>query len=812
MFISKQDREPAEPIAVRRELSKEQLAGYRQWKQEVPADLRSLVEGYLLGRRVKIDKDDLPPVVEFHHGLRQMLEKPQADTSALGLSIGVQKQFASLQRIKIGDEHVNLFAALADPDIGFDVKTNYVRTKLLPRLEFLRSRDERLMREAIEKKSETDVTGEDEEEEYSPHRGPAQEQVEGLPSEAIATVAPFYGGYFMDDVYDRYDPVTLTWKKSPRRMSEVGEQRLDIKRRRVYRSRLKNGRGKVKLPRGWGVDIGSVKGLVERDQDGIVRVRIEDEASGEFSIQIAPSPDALTLAPPKGETGEIPDAFPDEVLAFAQEALHASIPEAAKARRIASFIHTHLEYDQDSKWEAVYKADPSRYFEAIWENKKAKCDEANSLLVRLLTRFGVHARFIGGHSARVRSETGEAMLLDSNRHAWAYVWDHSARKWERLDATPAGDPNVDQDEQQAELCEGDYGDQEAEYMSEKELDKRLEEQKLEKPHPEQEDPILRYAREAECSPEEARAILEKIETLRKLYASVLVAADRQWQKLVRENVREAIVDHGPVSLSKMDEIDPDELVSGYIEIMAGEKDPLIGERAEMERKKEKWFGGYDVYVAVDMSGSMNETLSGVKKSDAQRDMAFLLVDSCMNAAVTARKNEHKLTASMPVRVSVVVLGKKTEIVLPLTGDWTPKEQITLYRALDAGAGGGTPDHQALALIEQQIAVSLREQDERRKQKPSLQKHGWKTRRFVLATADGGSDSPRAVKQANARLTQMGIPVDLFLIGPEGDEHLLEMAQAAYPSVTPISDPGKLAEIGLKRLTQRIKEVYANTRN
>ncbi len=391
-------------------LSKDQLVGYKQWKQEVPVDLRSLVEGHLLGRHVRVDKNDLPSAVEFHRGLQQMLEDPYVDTSTLGLSSSVQKQFTSLQKMKIGEEQVNLFAALADPDIGFDVKANYVRTKLLPRLEFLRARDERLMRETIEKGGGTDVTGEDEEEEYSPHRGPEQEKGEGLPSEAVATVFPFYGGYFMDDVYDRYDPATLTWKKSPRRMSEVGEQHLDSKRRRVYRSRLKNGRGKVKLPRGWGVDIGSIEGLVEHDQDGIVRVRMEDDASGEFSIQAAPSQDALTFAMPEGEVEEISDAFPEEVFAFAQEAMQTSIPEAAKVRRIASFIHKHLEYDKDPKWEAVYKADSSRYFEAIWENKKAKCDEANSLLVRLLTKVGVHARFISGHSVRTQSETGEAML------------------------------------------------------------------------------------------------------------------------------------------------------------------------------------------------------------------------------------------------------------------------------------------------------------------------------------------------------------------------------------------------------------------
>ena len=72
------------------------------------------------------------------------------------------------------------------------------------------------------------------------------------------------------------------------------------------------------------------------------------------------------------------------------------------------------------------------------------------------------------------------------------------------------------------------------------------------------------------------------------------------------------------------------------------------------------------------------------------------------------------------------------------------------------------------------------------------------------TAD---DSPGAVKLATGRLQEMGIPVDLFLIAPEDDVNLKKAAEAAYPSVTQVSDVGELAQKGLKRLTERIKEAY-----
>ena len=781
------------------------LPAYQKWKQEIPSSLRSLVEGHLLGKTVRVDKSDLPSVIEFYTGMQKLLNNPHTAIEEIGVSEVVQKQLLALQNIDIGEGQVNILAALADPDISFEVKTNYIQSKLLPRLQFLRERDRRVL------EKEQNITGEHEqEEEYSPHRAPEQE-TEGEPTEAIATVAPFFGGYFMDSVFDLYDPTTLTWKKSSRKRQEILKQRLDADRKRIYRSVIKNGTCAVKLPHGWGVDKSSAKisdsesteFRIEHDQEGIIR--LNSEIDGTFSIDIAPSQDFIDLSPPEGEVPEAPDQFPLELLEQAQALMEENISVDIKVRRVASIIHKHLEYDKDPKWEAVYKVDPSLYFEKIWENKKAKCDEANTLLVRLLTKLGVHARFIGGHSVRAKSPTGEAMLLENNRHAWTFAWDSENKTWIRLDATPAGDPNVDEEEQKQDLEEGDYGEQEAELMTAEELEKRLSEE--EEHRREQEDPVVKYAKEAECTLEEARAVLDKIVKLRERYTSVLSSADRLWQTLVRQNVREQIVDRGPVPLSQMDEIDEDEIVSGYIEIKSGEKDPLIGQREVAEEKKEKWFGGYEVYVAADMSGSMDETLNGVKKSEAQRDMAFLLIDSCMSAAVTTRKKEHQLKSPMPVKVCVVIFGENTEIVLPLTEEWGPKEQIKLYRALDVVAKGGTPDHVGLSLVEQQIVASKWEQDNAREKQPKLKDHDWKPQRFVIATADGGSDSPSSVKQANERLKNMGVPVDLFLIAPEEDENLQTLAKASYQSVTPISDVGELAEKGLKRLIERIKEAY-----
>lgn len=808
--------QPPSPDFLR--MNSTELAGYKAWKENVPMEIRSLVEGHILGKNVRIDKDGFPSVVEFYRAMRDALSSPQVNSDEFSASEIVKKQITALQNIKVGDATVNIFSALADVNLGFQVKENYVQTKLLPRLDFLRMHDERESMRITSSEQEVEVFGEEEEDEYSPHRTPEQES-EGLPSEAIATLNPFFGGYVMDAVFDQYDSSTLTWKTSGRSFSELPNQKLDQERARLYRSRVKGGYGAVKLPRGWGSDRVSVKWEgqeptqwnLEVNANGVVRVRTQEDTTTGFSINIAPSKEAISLAPPTGEILEIFDRFPAELLGKADEVMKSTVSDSAKARRIASIIHKHLEYDTDVKWEVIYKADQEQYFEKIWEHKKAKCDEANTLLTRLLTKLGLHARFMGGHSVRQKSPTGEAMLLESNRHAWASAWDDEVKEWIRLDATPAGDPNVDQEEQQDELGEGDYGEQEAELMNDEELEKRLlevlKEEEEERERKESEDPILTYAKEAECSLEEAREVLDKIENLRKKYARVLKDADKQWKTLVRKNIRERTVDRGPFPMSQMDEIDPDELVSGYIEMLAGERDPLIGQREASEQIQEKWFGGYEVYLMADLSGSMSESVNGTQKSHMQRDMIFLITDSCMNAAATAKQADRRLKAPMPVKVSLVVFGVNTEIVLPLTERWTPKEQIQLYRALDKSGGGATPDDEALQLIESEIAVAKTYEKTAQTAKPAMKKHGWEMRRFVIAVADGGSDRPSSSKKVNERLKDAGVPVDLLLIAPKEDKNMVAAAQEVYQSVIPVPDVVDLAEKGLTRLTQRVREAY-----
>jgi hypothetical protein len=785
----------------------EDLRGYKKWKDSVPEDFRFLVEGNLKGVEARVTKEATPLVGQFFNAAAKMTKDPEMPVDDFDCDPRVRSQLEYLKEIKITDdagelkEIVNVFSVLVDKKIGFNIKADYFLKKILPSLNWLKKEDEKKREEYLKQESKIATAPEATEEEYEPHRSPSEDQ-EGEPQSAIALVYPFFGGYYKDGVFTHFDAKTLKWKKSKTNLEKLPKQKIDEEKKRIYRSSVaKNGTAVIKLPYGWGVDQSSLiwtNGKTEnfnfyRDQNGVVYLRAESESKLDFQVAIGPTKNTLKRGEPE-KNKEATANLPAELEKKIKEIMAAGkLEKIAKARKIVSFIRGSLKYDKDDfGLEAIYKADPAEYFLKIWEHKKAKCDEANTLAACALEKYGFDALFISGHSAQSKSKAGEAMLTDSNRHACLEVFDEQEKKWIRLDATPKGDPNVDEKEQEEDLGEGDFGEQDAEIMSDEELEnflKKLEE----KEKKDSIDPEVIFAREAECSLEEARRVLDKIKTLREKYKKEMNGAADYWKRVLRKNLKEEIEYTGPVRLSEGDELeDP---VAARLDILAKESDPTGFEKEYQETKEEKIFSGYEVYIAADLSESMNDYLNGVKKADSQRDMVFLFIDNIMASAAMSRKAARNLKSPMPVKVSLTVFGSKNEIVLPLTENWGPAEQIKVYRALDSGAGSSTPDHLALAAILKQIEAA-----EKAELTPRM-------RRFVVVAADGGSDDPKEVKKMNEEFKTKDVPVDLFLIGEKKDSNLLITARTVYHSATPVPNPKELAAAGLDTLTKRIKEAY-----
>ncbi|MBI2523802.1 transglutaminase domain-containing protein, partial [Candidatus Peregrinibacteria bacterium] len=316
---------------------------------------------------------------------------------------------------------------------------------------------------------------------------------------------------------------------------------------------------------------------------------------------------------------------------------NANMPPIERARAVVSSVRRGLTYSNNEQLSQLYRSDPARFFTQIWEHKEADCDVANTLASEVLHQAGLHVRMVGGHSISSQTKEGSAVLHDGTRHAWLEVWDPVALHWVRLDATPAGDPNVDEEQQEEDLNprpEGDYGERDAEILTDEDLDalrKKMEETTKQQEKPSIDDPIAQRAKEARCTIEEMRRTEAKILDLRRRHRSVLDACRDSWRAAIKKNLVPLQEYTGPVPPQMGDEIDEENIVEIPLAIAAHDPAPLAFKRREDTTEVERSFGGYEVYLAADMSDSMNETdpSSNRQKKDLQRDAVFLFVDSMM---------------------------------------------------------------------------------------------------------------------------------------------------------------------------------------
>ena len=320
------------------------------------------------------------------------------------------------------------------------------------------------------------------------------------------------------------------------------------------------------------------------------------------------------------------------------------------------YVRSSLKYSNDSSFNAVYGAgNPNQYFARIEQHKQADCDVANTYFVNLLWKAGIKARLVSGHYVKVKDKQNAAVISSGTGHAWAEVWD--GRAWQKLDATPPGDPNMDDQETDEETSdaamEGDFGEQEAKEISDEELDKLMQEAEktLERKEKAPEElAALSFAEAAGCSPEEARQILKRITEAREKrdrqgrnIRSRLLA---EWQKIIQDNLVDRTRYTSPIRLSRGQELeDP---VEAMLDLRSGEADPTGFSKLEHRTENEQIYGGFDAFLVTDKSGSMTETdpASGRPKWEDQQVFTFLLMDSMYAVAQEFKRQKVKLVSPM----------------------------------------------------------------------------------------------------------------------------------------------------------------------
>ncbi len=767
---------------------------YRTWKKEVPKPFRELVESAMLGKPPKMKETGLPRVDAFLRAVAAALETPNA-VPAVDADPVAHDFLEGLKTIATSEGPANALELLTSHDVPFATKVDIWKNHLSSMVEWLADQDvsppepeEEAQKESTEQPEQTDAEQQEsvpapqddslpppETDEFAPSMDELSKEKEKGESKAYFTVTPFHGGYFRQNLYSEWDEAELKWKKAPTVEKPLVEQEIETLSSRLLTGRVR-GRQKIAIPvpYGWSVNTRTLQTSAPPDaihltEDGNGNVHLQIDADGVFSysLNIGKREEGTPpQMPPTEIDKKIAARLPTELEQKITELAATKLSAAGRARFLLKVVREHLDYSNDSSMNAVYRADPAAYFERIWQEKKADCDVANTVGAAVLRKAGIPCRLATGHYVKKAASAEKAMMTSGTGHAWLEVYDADTGQWFHPDATPKDDPTLDEerpDEEQEPAGEGDYGEQEAEIMSDEDLEELIESLERSEDNAREENKTSEarvtetFAREAGCSEQQAKEVREMFQRVREMkdekgerIQQKLIAA---WRQLVQSRKGEKREYQGPVRMSEGDELTDPALA--MIDHKAGERDVSGFERIRTREKRQKLFGGIDVYLMADLSGSMSEIdpESGRVKADLQRDAVMVYVDSLMQCAFLSRQSQGRLTAPLPIRIQLTSIHGDVSTDLPLAGTWGPKEQFALYQALMRTAGGGTPDHAALAEIKTKI-LSERGVWDKTQHKPGEQP----PIAFVAAFLDGGSNNPSATKTALRELREAGTVV------------------------------------------------------
>jgi len=751
------------------------------------------------------------------------LEKPKVKEE-------VENLIAGLKRAKSTEGELNALELLSSPRIGFGLKREWLEAQFLPRLLFLLRRDleeaAKIPPPAPEKPPEI-AEGEilPRPELPSPDRDflrPSIEETDKREGEPIGyfTVVPFYGGYWKEKTFEEWDGQNLCFRASSRKLAEVKieKEEVDEKTQRVMAG-IVRGRVRTSLPLPYNFAFNpetlrfpeGTKIKILKDEDGNYLLEAGGEGTIPFTVSLAKrkervKPPAIPPQPLSIETGRLSEETERLIFQLEQE----RISPLEKARRLKQYVKKILKYPAvgDSSFNAVYYQEPTKFFQKVEQFKKADCDVANAFFIALLSRLKISARMAAGHYIKVKDHQGRAVFSSSTKHAWTEVWDNG---WHILDATPAGAPEMDEEEtderQKDENFEGDFGEIEAEVISEEELKKIIEEikknqeEKMGEESPE-EIRALNFSQEADCSPEEAKQILEELKRARELKDSggrkILDLLSQEFMKIIKENLKEVPSYRAPVRLPEADELE--EPVEAFLDIKLGEREPSGFKKIERKSKKIQEYGGFDLILVCDKSGSMREVdpQSGEPKWKEQQRFVYLIAEALHRFSRYCKIYKIELINQIDVRMALITFqGGGYEVVLHLSENWGPREQYILWKKLQENIGHGTPDHLGIKASQRIILEDIEKAEGKRKKELK------KRLRLVIVTADGGSDNSNAVQSALKDLRGNGVIVEG--VGLTSAARKIEATY--YPYGKCLESVRDAPEWVAQRIIEQVKKLY-----
>jgi len=261
----------------------------------------------------------------------------------------------------------------------------------------------------------------------------------------LYTIEPPIKGYYQGTIYNRFNSREVRWECNPS-MTKVTSGAAP--KQHTLKGKIRNGSTiPLYMPRNYGLAPFTLPAGLEvlKDENGTLYLKNTSGKDQDYSIDFGKEPHPSTKLP-------VPEEKADMVsgnLSTATQNYIASLAGKSNTEKAKAIIHymknvLKLEYSNDSKYNMIYKKNPSEYFREIEKHKQVDCDVAQTYFIALCRKAGVPARMVTGHSVDMVKD-GKAIIHSGTGHAWSEIWDEQSSSWKTIDATPEKTKNDEED-------------------------------------------------------------------------------------------------------------------------------------------------------------------------------------------------------------------------------------------------------------------------------------------------------------------------------------------------------------------------------
>jgi len=259
----------------------------------------------------------------------------------------------------------------------------------------------------------------------------------------LYTIEPPLKGYYQGTIYNKFNSREVKWECDTS-MTKVTSG--SAPKQHKLKGKIRNGSTiPMYMPRNYGVAPFTLPAGLElmKDNNGTCYLRNNSGTDQSYEIDFGKEPHPSTKVPVPEEKADMTSG----TLSTATQKYLDSLSGKSNVEKAKAVIHymkniLKLEYSNDSKYNMIYKRNPSAYFQEIENHKQVDCDVAQTYFIALCRKAGVPARMVTGHSVDMIKDN-KAIIHSGTGHAWSEVWDEKASAWKTIDATPEKTKNDD---------------------------------------------------------------------------------------------------------------------------------------------------------------------------------------------------------------------------------------------------------------------------------------------------------------------------------------------------------------------------------